>query len=115
MKSERELLEYIRPLEAEALRCWIDSGLLRPHRDASGFVFDDIDEARLSLICDLHYGMGVEQDSLPIILSLIDQLHRTRHHLRAISAAVSEQTEDIRFGIISRAEVVLRGKIEPGE
>lgn len=109
MKTEQQLLSEFSRIERVALHRWIEEGLLQPHSDASGLLFDDIDEARVTLICDLHYGMGLEHDSLPIIMSLIDQLHSTRHRLRAISAAVSEQSEDIRVGIVSRAQIVLRG------
>ncbi len=78
MISERQLIERMQRLKAEVLHRWIDLGLVEPHRDASSYQFDDLDEARIALVCDLHYGMGLEHESLPVILSLVDQLHQTR-------------------------------------
>lgn len=109
MIREQQLLARSRCLKIEVLHLWIEEGLLQPHRDTGGFLFDDIDQARVALIADLHFGMGLAHESLPIIMSLVDQLHATRHSLRAISTAVSEQEEDVRTGIISRAGIVLRG------
>ena len=107
MISERQLIERMQRLKADVLHHWIEQGLIEPHRDASGYLFDDIDEARIALVCDLHYGMGLEHESLPVILSLVDQLHQTRHSLRAITTAVSEQPDEVRVAITSRTRIVL--------
>jgi len=107
MITERELIARLARLGAETLHQWIEMGLVTPHRDAGGYVFDDLDEARVALVCDLHYGMGCEAESLPVILRLIDQLHQTRHSLRAISAAVAEQPDEIRVAITTRTRIVL--------
>jgi chaperone modulatory protein CbpM len=107
MIREQQLIARMARLEAETLHQWIELGLVNPHRDASGFLFDEMDEARVALVCDLHYGMGCEHESLPVILRLVDQLHQTRHSLRAITAAVAEQPEDIRVAITTRTYVVL--------
>jgi chaperone modulatory protein CbpM len=107
MISERQLIERMQRLKADVLHRWIEQGLIEPHRDASGYLFDDVDEARIALVCDLHYGMGLEHESLPVILSLVDQLHQTRHSLRAITTAVSEQPDEVRVAITSRTRIVL--------
>ena len=58
--------------------------------------------SRVALACDLHYRMGLEHASLPVILSLIDQLHDARYHLRALARAVAEQSEAVQQEITSR-------------
>ncbi len=107
MISEQQLIARMKRLKAEVLHHWIEQGLIAPQRDAGGFLFDEIDEARVALVCDLHYGMGCEQESLPVIMRLVDQLHETRHSLRAITVAVSEQPDDVRVAITTRTRVVL--------
>lgn len=108
MMSERDLVARHHCLDADALHDWIGAGILMPHRDESGYLFDDVDEARVALICDLHYHMGLGHESLPFILSLVDQLHEARHSLRAMTAAVGEQSDDIRVAISTRTRVLLR-------
>lgn len=107
MISEHLLMRRMRELDAEALHRWIELGLVVPGHDESGYQFDDVDEARVALICDLHYRMGIDQESLPVILSLLDQLHRTRHSLRALATAVSEQPDDIRLAVTTRTRIIL--------
>ncbi len=102
MIREGELIAQITVLERHVLLAWIDDGLIAPHRDEAGYLFDRLDQSRVALACDLHYRMGLEHASLPVILSLIDQLHDARHHLRAMTRAVSEQPDDVQRDITRR-------------
>jgi len=102
MVREAELIAQFRYLERRVLLTWIEEGVISPLRDEEGYLFDQIDESRVALACDLHYRMGLEHTSLPVILSLIDQLHDARHHLRALTRAVAEQPERIRREITRR-------------
>ena len=47
-------------------------------KDAENLLLDDEDIARARLICELQQELGVNDESIPIILNLIDQLHRIR-------------------------------------
>ena len=102
MIRETELIAQFTYLERQVLLTWIEEGVVAPHRDEKGYLFDQVDESRVALACDLHYRMGLEHASLPVILSLIDQLHDARHHLRSLSRAVAEQPEAIRQEITRR-------------
>lgn len=62
-------------IEGEALEAWIESGWLMPiEADA----FSDADLARARLICDLQRGLGCNDEAVPIILHLLDQMHGLR-------------------------------------
>lgn len=102
MIRENDLIAQFAVLEHQVLITWIEEGVVAPHRDAEGYLFDRLDEARIALACDLHYRMGLDHASLPVILSLIDQLHDARHHLRALTRAVAEQPETVREEITRR-------------
>jgi len=102
MIRENDLIAQFAVLEHKVLITWIEEGVVAPHRDAEGYLFDRIDEARVALACDLHYRMGLDHASLPVILSLIDQLHDARHHLRALTRAVAEQPETVQEEITRR-------------
>ena len=102
MIRETELIAHFTYLKREVLLTWIEEGVIAPHRDDQGYLFDRIDESRVALCCDLHYRMGLEHASLPVILSLIDQLHDARHYLRKLTRAVTEQPEAIRQEITRR-------------
>jgi chaperone modulatory protein CbpM len=89
---------------------WIEDGVIAPHSDETGYLFDRIDEARVALACDLHYRMGLEHASLPVVMSLIDQLHDARHHLRALTRAVLEQPHSVQQEITRRVAAKDRDK-----
>lgn len=101
MIRDTELMAQFTYLERQTLLTWIDEGVIAPHRDDEGYLFDRVDESRVALACDLHYRMGLEHASLPVILSIIDQLHQARHHLRALTSAVAEQPETVQHEITS--------------
>jgi chaperone modulatory protein CbpM len=102
MIREGDLIAQFTCLERHVLLIWIEDGVITPHRDETGYLFDRIDQSRVALACDLHYRMGLEHASLPVILSLIDQLHDARHHLRALTRAVSEQPDTVQEDITRR-------------
>jgi chaperone modulatory protein CbpM len=102
MIRERELIAQFTYLKRQVLLTWIEEGVIAPHRDEEGYLFDQVDESRVALACDLHYRMGLDHASLPLIMSLIDQLHDARHHLRALARAVAEQPEAVQQEITLR-------------
>ena len=102
MIRESELIARFTYLERQVLMTWIEDGVIAPHRDGEGYLFDRLDVSRVALACDLHYRMGLDHASLPVILSLIDQLHDARHHLRALTRALAEQPEPIQQEITRR-------------
>ncbi len=83
------------------LRLWVREGWVRPAQGPSGPVFDELDLARLRLICDLRKDMALPFDVVPTVLALIDQLHRTRHDLRCLAEAVDEQPESVRQAVLA--------------
>lgn len=95
MIRETELIAQFTVLKREVLLTWIEEGVIEPHRDDQGYLFDQVDESRVALCCDLHYRMGLDHVSLPVILSLIDQLHDARRHLRTLTHAVARQPEAV--------------------
>ena len=102
MIRETDLIAQFTVLERQVLLTWIEEGVIAPHRDEEGYLFDRVDKSRVALACDLHYRMGLEHASLPVILSLIDQLHHARNHLRGLTRAVAEQPEAVQQEIIRR-------------
>ncbi len=77
--------------EAE-LRRWLAQDWVRPVRRAGEPEFRDIDVARIRLILELHTELEVEEPTLPLVLSLLDQLYATRRQLRLVLDALDEPT-----------------------
>ena len=87
--------------EAELVR-WVECGWVLPAHDAGGWVFEEIDVARVRLIHDLRHTMAVDEAALPLVLSLLDQVYELRGRLRAVLRAVEAQPEDVRRAVWER-------------
>jgi chaperone modulatory protein CbpM len=97
-------------LPAQELTGWIERGWVQPEADASGWVFQEIDVARVRLIHDLRRGMDVAEDTMPLVLSLLDQVYELRGQLKAMLRAVEAQSPEVRDAI--RADLSLfAGKV----
>ena len=96
----REFLLAAR-LDASALGAWVEAGWLMPRRDEDAAAFSDADLARARLIRDLQHDMGVNEEAIPIVLDLIDQVHGLRQALREVATAVCAQPEEMRQRIVA--------------
>jgi len=79
----REFLIEAR-LDARALDAWIEEGWLRPHGSRLCREFSEIDVARARLIGDLRGNLGVNDEAVPVVLDLIDQIHGLRRLVREL-------------------------------
>lgn len=52
-------------------------------------------------LCGLKKEMSLPNDAVPVVLNLIDHLHQTRRELGALTRAIEEQPEDVRYSIVS--------------
>jgi chaperone modulatory protein CbpM len=78
------------------LRVWCDSGWVVPARgENGGQVFDDLDVARVCLVRELRHELGLDDEAIPVVLSLLDQLYGVRRELRALARAVEQQDRDV--------------------
>ena len=89
-------------LKAEALEAWIDAGWLAPRDNGEGRHFSEVDLARVQLIHDLQ-DLGVNDDAIPVILDLVDQLHGLRRVLREVVSTVAGQSGTARRHVASGA------------
>jgi chaperone modulatory protein CbpM len=76
-------------LREEDLERWIGAGHVRAERQADVLVFQDIDVERVRLILELRDDMQVNEEALPVVLSLLDQLYALRRRLRDLGALES--------------------------
>ncbi|WP_245723439.1 MerR family transcriptional regulator [Lutimaribacter saemankumensis] len=99
--DERRVVAEVHRLTLRELRLWVDEGWVRPAKKADGPVFDEIDLARIRLLCDLKKEMGLSSDAMPVVLGLIDRLNETRRHLRHLMNALEAQPAEVRQDIMA--------------
>ena len=93
---------------ASELNAWIEQNWVRPIQYQDSFEFDEADLARVKLIVELRSDMGVNEDAMPVVLRLLDQVYSLRRALSALSEAILELPEDtqdeLRERLSQRAE-----------
>jgi len=72
--------------EAE-LADWVERGWILPAGAAPEWQFAEIDVARVRLLHELRHRLAVEEETLPVVLSLLDQLYDLRRTLAAVVEA----------------------------
>jgi len=94
--SEQDLVIEIRELSIPRLHKWIRLGWVRPERREGAAFFHEVDVARVRLLNELEHTLEFDDDTLPLVLSLLDQIHGLRGQLRSLTQAVDEQPAHVR-------------------
>ena len=107
MITEMEILTKVQGLTTTQLSFWVSEEWVRPAKSktesSTEIVFSDVDIARVRLLVMLCNDLEVGNEAVPVILSLIDQVHDMREQLRIISCAIEEQPDNIRHDILKCA------------
>ena len=103
MITEHDVLLKIESVTAVQLRVWITEEWIRPAQSGSTVTFNEADLARIRLLDMLNNQLDIDSEAIPIILSLLDQVHDLREQMRILCTAVQAQPDDIRAEILKQA------------
>jgi chaperone modulatory protein CbpM len=71
---------------------WVARGLLRPAGDADAWTFEAVDVARVHLLVELTADLGLDDDdTLEVVIGLVDQVHTLRGQLDLLGRALADQ------------------------
>jgi len=88
------LVTQLSGLQRQDLERWIANQWVRPDRAADDYVFGEIDVARVRLILELRDDLQVNEEALPVVLSLLDQLYEQRRRMRELCEALRRTAPD---------------------
>ncbi len=101
MMPVERILALFPDLEAIELTSWIERRWVRPEPgEGGGWLFQEIDVARVHLIYDLRREIGVGEDLVPLVLSLLDQVYELRRSLKSMRRALDQQPPKIRDAVL---------------
>jgi chaperone modulatory protein CbpM len=102
MRTLAEVTLMLERVDRLEIHTWVERGWVRPEGRRDGEpLFSELDVARLCLICDLRHDLAVEEETIPLVLSLLDQVYTLRRQLGALTDAVQQQPEDVRRAILA--------------
>jgi chaperone modulatory protein CbpM len=105
MMTFSEVVVTVERVDRVELSRWVELGWVAPERrEADEPVFSDLDVARVCLICDLVHDMAVDEETVPLVLSLLDQVYALRRQMNALTGAIQRQPEDVRRAILDFLE-----------
>jgi chaperone modulatory protein CbpM len=101
MLTERDLLTRVDRLTVTRLRVWVAQGWIKP-AGAPTLSYSEADLARAALICNLEDELGFDEEDVPVLLNLIDQIHGLRAELKGMLDALEDLPPDLRATVRMR-------------
>lgn len=101
MKRATDVLILIERVTVEQLQSWVAEDWVRPAQTGDETRFSDADIARIRLIDTLVHEFEVGEEAVPIILSLIDQIHDLRAEMRSLAEAIEDLPGDARLKLLN--------------
>jgi chaperone modulatory protein CbpM len=89
------VLHEVEGLEAVELDRWIRARWVLPERTDGGYYFHEIDIARIHLIAELRHDMLINDEAMPVVLNLLDQVYALRNRMKSLAAAVDRLPTDL--------------------
>jgi chaperone modulatory protein CbpM len=107
VKRLQEVLDELRTVERTEVLAWIEQDWVRPDANHNQPTFRPMDVARLRLIRELRHDLAIDQEAIPVVLSLIDEMYTLRRRLAALARAVAETPDEVRTAVRSRCQILL--------
>jgi chaperone modulatory protein CbpM len=101
IRTFEELVAEIELAPAE-LTAWIEQEWVLPTRQGETHVFNEADVARVRLICELRRDMAVNDEAVPVVLQLLDQIYALRDTLAELRAAIDAASPAAREEILAK-------------
>jgi len=90
------LCRTIGGVEPGEIERWIRERWVLPERNEGVYVFHEIDVARVRLILEMKRDLAINEEAMPVVLGLLDQLYALRHRMRSLSAAIDALPAELR-------------------
>ncbi len=101
MKRLEDVAALFPGLDKVELTSWIEQRWVRPERgEGETWIFHEIDLARVSLIYDLRREMDTPEDTVPMVLSLLDQIYDLRGIVKTLLRALQDQPAEVRTAVL---------------
>ncbi len=105
-----ELLVRVHGLERRELTRWVENRWVLPEQRAETWVFHEVDVARVELILDIRTQFAVDDEAMPLVLGLLDQVYSLRRQMRRLCDAVAAQLEDAQEAVRKALPALARNR-----
>jgi chaperone modulatory protein CbpM len=103
-----EVTRRFTALDRIELTRWIENRWVLPDEAGGRWVFHEVDIARVELILEIRREFAVDDDSMALVLGLLDQLYSLRRQMRRLLDALESQPPEVQ-------DAIRRALPKPGE
>ncbi|MGQ0662928.1 MAG: chaperone modulator CbpM [Pseudomonadota bacterium] len=89
-------------LEADELVLWVERKWVLPLAADGEPLFSAADLARVGMIVELKRELGINDEAMPVVLGLLDQIYGLRRQVRQLIATLGELPEAQRRSLAAR-------------
>jgi chaperone modulatory protein CbpM len=112
MIALEDLLNRLKELDQRELTRWVENRWVLPERRNETLIFHEVDVARIELILDIRHEFAIDDEALPLVLGLLDQVYDLRRQLRRMCDALVAQPPEVQ-AVIRKALPSLAGPEVP--
>ncbi len=105
-----EEVEVRTELQRTEIFHFIQQTWILPVQEDGLYFFDEADVARVHLIVELRNDMAVNDEAIPIILQLLDQVHSLRHAVEELQGGIAALSESARAELDAAMKKAAGGK-----
>lgn len=99
--TEKDIVDRVTGITRVRLKSWVARGWISPAQTETGRAFSELDVARCDLIRQMRDDLEIDSETVPALLSLLDQVYGLRRELRVMVRAIEKQPPNIRDQIVS--------------
>jgi chaperone modulatory protein CbpM len=104
MSGEHSLMTIEAVLEEvqvsrQELIAWVEQKWVLPAEDQGSYFFNEADRARCKLILELRGDLAINDEAMPVVLQLLDQIYSLRRALNSLHDAIATLPEELRAEI----------------
>jgi len=99
MIAFEELVGRFEGLDRRELVHWVENRWVLPERQQDTWIFHEVDVARVELILEIRQEFAIDEDALPLVLGLIDQVYDLRRQLRRMCDALAAQPQEVQAAV----------------
>jgi chaperone modulatory protein CbpM len=94
-----ELLSRVHGLDQHELVHWVENRWVLAEKDGDTLAFHEVDVARVELIREIRQEFAIDDEAVPLVLGLLDQVYGLRRQLRRLCDALASQPSEVQEAI----------------
>lgn len=113
MKRLDEVLAELGTVDRAEILTWLEASWVRAEPTDGDYGFRPVDIARAKLIQELRHELLIDQEAMPVVLSLLDEMYELRRRLAALTRALADAPQEVRGTVVRRCRLLLQDPEDP--